>query len=109
MRGSYRTQMGGLINQFLHLRLGFLVGLLPFGILQPVADTCLMDIGDAGTKDFVLPAQLVHLVFELAVTLLHTVEKPVRNATLHTVKLVLVGSVGQINRPVSLTDQLFLV
>lgn len=43
--------MGGLIDQFLHFRLGFLVGLLPFGILQSVTDTRLMDVGDAGAKE----------------------------------------------------------
>ena len=56
MRCYHSTQMGSLIDQFLHLRLGFLVGLLPFGILQSVADTRLMNVGDAGTKDFILPA-----------------------------------------------------
>ena len=109
MRCCHYAQMGSLVDQFLHLRFGFLVCLLPFGILQSVADTCLMDIGDAGTKNLVLPAQLVHLVFEFAVTLLHAVEQSVSDTLLHTVKLVLVGGVCQINLPVSLSNQLFLV
>ena len=66
MGGRHRTQMGSPVYQFVHLLLSFLVSLLPFGVLQSIADSGLVDIGYVRTKDLVLPAQLVHLVFELA-------------------------------------------
>ena len=47
MRCYHSTQMGSLIDQFLQLRLGFLVGLLPFGILHSLADSRLMNVGYA--------------------------------------------------------------
>lgn len=50
MGGRYRTQMGSPVYQFAHLRLGFLVCLLPFGVLQPIADSRLMDIGYVRTR-----------------------------------------------------------
>ena len=46
VRGSHRTEVGGPFDQFLHLLPGFLVSLLPFGILQSVADSHLVDVGD---------------------------------------------------------------
>ena len=86
-----------------------LVCLLPLGVLQPVADSRLVDIGDVRTKDLVLTAQLVHLMFEFAVAFLHAIEQSVRDAALHTVELVLVRGVGQIHVAVRLPQQLFLV
>lgn len=109
MGGRYRTQMGSPVYQFAHLRLGFLVCLLPFGVLQPIADSRLMDIGYVRTKDLIQSAEFVHLVFELAVTLVHAVKQSVRNAVLHTVELILIGIIHQINGSVRLTQQLFLV
>lgn len=56
MRGSHCTEVGGPFDQFLHLLPGFLVSLLPFGILQSVTDSHLVDVGDVGTEDFILAA-----------------------------------------------------
>ena len=61
MCGSYGAKVGGLLHEGFHLYLGFLVGLLPPGVLQPVAHARLVDVGDAGAKNFILSAQLVHL------------------------------------------------
>ena len=66
MCGSHCTEVGGPFDQFLHLLPGFLVSLLPLGILQSVADSHLVDVGNVGTEDFILAAQFVHLVLELA-------------------------------------------
>ena len=65
VRGSHRTEVGGPFDQFLHLLPGFLVSLLPFGILQSVADSHLVDVGDIGTENFILAAQFVHLYWSL--------------------------------------------
>ena len=105
----HRAQMGGSVDQFLHFRLGFLVSLLPLGVLQFITDSRLVDIGDVRTKEFVLSAQLVHLVFQLAATLLHAIKQTVRDTVLHPVELVLVGSVSQVHVPVGFPYQLFLV
>ena len=66
MCGSHRTEVGGPFDQFLHLLPGFLVSLLPLGILQSVTDSHLVDVGDVGTEDFILTAQFVHLELEFA-------------------------------------------
>ena len=81
MRSCHRAQTGGTVNQFLHLRLGFLVCLLPLGVLQPVADSRLVDIGDVRTKDLVLTAQLVHLMFEFAVAFVNAKYQYVPDST----------------------------
>lgn len=73
MCSRHSAQMGGSVDQFRHFHLGILVSLPTFGILQFVADTRLVDIGDVGTEQFVLTFQFVHLVFELAAAFLHTV------------------------------------
>lgn len=65
MRGSHRAEVGGPFDQFFHLLPGFLVSLLPLGILQSVADSHLVDVGDVGTEDFILAAQFVHLYWSL--------------------------------------------
>ena len=90
MRSCHRAQTGGTVHQFLHLRLGFLVCLLPLGVLQPVADSRLVDIGDVRTKDLVLTAQLVHLMFEFAVAFLHAIEQSVRDAAAKKVFLPII-------------------
>ena len=91
MCSSNGTKMCSPVDQFCHPGFGFLVCLLPLGILQSIADTGFVYIGYICTENFILAAQLVHLIAELAVTLLHTVEQSVRDTVLHTVELVLVG------------------
>lgn len=54
-------------------------------------------IGYIRTEYLILAAQLVHLIAELAVTLLHTIEQSVRDTVLHTVELVLVSGIHQVN------------
>mgnify|MGYP001073260762 CR=1 FL=1 len=96
----HRAQMGSSVDQFLHFRLGFLVSLLPLGVLQFITDSRLVDIGDVRTEEFVLSAQLFHLLPRFAATLLHAIKQPVRDTVLHPVELVLVGSVSQVHVPV---------
>ena len=109
VRGSHRTEVGGPFDQFLHLLPGFLVSLLPFGILQSVADSHLVDVGDIGTENFILAAQFVHLVLELALAFLHAVEQSVGDAVLHPIELVLVGREHQIHVAVCLAEQFLLI
>ena len=97
------------VDQFCHPGFGFLVCLLPLGVLQSIADTGFVYIGYIRTEYFILAAQLVHLIAELAVTLLHTVEQSVRDTVLHTVELVLVSGIHQVNISVSLPCQFFLI
>ena len=109
MRGSHRTEVGGPFDQFLHLLPGFLVSLLPLGILQSVTDSHLVDVGDVGTEYFILTAQFVHLVLELALAFLHAVEQSVGDAVLHPVELVLIGREHQIHVAVCLAEQFLLI
>lgn len=64
MCSCHRTQMGGTVDQFLHLYFGILVSLPALGVLQFIADSRFVDIGDVGTKQFILPSQFVHLIFK---------------------------------------------
>lgn len=75
MRSGNGTKVCSPVDQFCHLGFGFFVCLLPLGVLQPIADTGFMYIGYIRTEYFILTVQLVHLIAELAVTLLHTVEQ----------------------------------
>ena len=109
MRSGNGTKVCSPVDQFCHPGFGFLVCLLPLGILQPIADTGFVYIGYIRTEYFILTAQLVHLIAELAVTLLHTVEQSVRDTVLHTVELVLVSGIHQVNISVSLPCQFFLI
>ena len=68
-----------------------------------------MDVGDVGTEDFILTAQFVHLVLELALAFLHAVEQSVGDAVLHPVELVLVGREHQVHVAVCLTEQFLLI
>ena len=88
---------------------GFLVSLLPFGILQSVTDSHLVDVGDVGTEDFILTAQFVHLELEFALAFLHAVEQSVGDTVLHPVELVLVGRKHQIHVAVCLAEQFLLI
>lgn len=81
MRSGNGTKVCSPVDQLCHPGFGFLVCLLPLGILQPIADTGFVYIGYIRTEYFILAAQLVHLIAELAVTLLHTVEQSVRNTS----------------------------
>ena len=75
MGSRYGAEVGSPFDQRFHLLPGFLVSLLPFGILQSVAHSGLVDVGDVGTENLILPAQLIHLVFELSTALLQAVEQ----------------------------------
>ena len=66
------TKVRSPVDQFCHPGFGFLVCLLPLGVLQPITDTGFVYIGYIRTEYFILAAQFVHLIAELAVTLLHT-------------------------------------
>ena len=103
------TKVCSPVDQFCHPGFGFLVCLLPLGVLQSITDTGFVYIGYIRTEYFILAAQLVHLIAELAVTLLHTVEQSVRDTVLHTVELVLVSGIHQVNISVSLPCQFFLI
>ena len=76
------TKVCSPVDQFCHPGFGFFVCLLPLGVLQPISDTGFVYIGYIRTEYFILAAQLVHLIAELAVTLLHTVEQSVRDLSL---------------------------
>ena len=109
MCGGHGAEVGGLFHECLHLSLGFLIGLLPLGVLQSVAHARLADIGDAGAKDFILPAQFVHLRLQFSAAFRHAIEQAVGDAVLHPVELVLVGRIGQIHGAVGFPDKLLLV
>ena len=94
------TKVCSPVDQFCHPGFGFLVCLLPLGVLQSIADTGFVYIGYIRAEYFILAAQLVHLIAELAVTLLHTVEQSVRDTVLHTVELVPVSGIHQPPLPV---------
>ncbi len=53
--GGHSRKAGGARHQFSHLGLCLLVCLLTLCVLQPVADTLFMDIGDIGADYLVLP------------------------------------------------------
>ena len=109
MCGGHGAEVGGLFHECLHLSFGFFVGLLPLGVLQSVAHARLADIGNTCAKDFILPAQFVHLRLQLSAAFRHAIEQAVGDAVLHPVELVLVGRIDQVNGAVGLPDKLLLV
>src|SRR5699024_8734566 len=96
MRSGNGTKVCSPVDQFCHPGFGFLICLLPLGVLQSIADTGFVYIGYIRTEYLILAAQLVHLIAELAVTLLHTIEQSVRDTVLHTVELVPVSGIHQV-------------
>ena len=88
--------MGHAAHDTLHLRLGIAIGLLPLGILQLIADTLPVDILYILADDLVLLGNLVHLVFHLTAAFCHAVQKPFGYSVLHTVEVILEGSIHEV-------------
>ncbi len=109
MCGGYGAKVCGTVYQLLHLCLGILVSLTAFGVFKLVARAGLMDISDVCAQHFIQPGNLVHLILQCTVAFVHAVEKPIGDAVLHTVELILVGNVCDIDDTVGLSRKFLLV